>query len=200
MKRVYYLTLVAAIYVAVWLDIMVSYTKSGSMAQAKRSLQYVVNLLPSFSSAIASNNEAQCSADWINGTTMQFVAFSVNNFSAVYFLMPYEFSVNNESAYACLFDHDARQVSTAVTKLGGSSLLDRFHHTLHLRCSIPGEIKRSAHDSITFTLGESLMCIGDVVDFDLLTSKIWETANSTSFVFVEVIRHSAIVNLIKPKT
>ena len=200
MGRAYYIILLAALYLVVWLDIIVSYTKYDSMTQAKRSLQYVLNLLPSLSSTIVNDNEAQCTSDWINGTAIQFVAFSVNNFSAVYFLMPYEFSVNNESAYVCLFDHDAGQMNTAVTKLGGSELLDRFNHTLHLHCRIPGEIQRSARDSITFTLGEFLIRIRDVTNFDLLTSKIWGTVNDTSFVFVGVMGHSAIVNLIKLET
>ena len=110
------------------------------------------------------DNEAQCSADWINGTTVQFVAFSVNHFSEVNFLMPAEFSINNESAYACLFQHGARQMNTAVTKLGGSSVLDKFNFTLHLRCKIPEELQTSAHDSITFILGEFSIDIRDFSD------------------------------------
>lgn len=97
-ESIYYIILFAAIYLTIWLDIIVSYTKSGSMTKAKRSLQYILNLLPRLSSTIVSDNDTRCSSDWINGTTMQFVAFAVNNFSAVYFLMPYEFFVNNESA------------------------------------------------------------------------------------------------------
>lgn len=142
--------------------------------------------------ASVNDNEAQCSADWTNGTTIQFVAFSVNHFSEVNFLMPAEFSVNDESTYACLFSHGARQMSTAVTKLGGSSMLDRFNYTLHLRCKIPEELQTSDHNSITFILGESLIHIRDFTDCDLLILQIWETVNNISFVFVEVIRHSEI--------
>lgn len=75
-ENVFHDLIFAAIYLAVWLDMMVSYTKSGSMLQAKRSLQSVLDLLLSLSSTIGSDNEAQCSAGWINGTKMQFVAFS----------------------------------------------------------------------------------------------------------------------------
>lgn len=103
------------------------------------------------------DDDRHCSTTWINGTRIQFLPFSADNFAVVYFLMPAEFSANNETEYRCLFRRQTRgTISTAVSKLGAPWLLDSHNHTLYLSCKIPVEVSITTRSSATLVLGKSL--------------------------------------------
>ena len=166
MKRVYFRILYTTLCLTVWVDLAIFYMKPDLTAENTPSVRHEIDTgaqyrdpLLTKTKMIATNgsNNALCSTQWINGTTIQCVAFSVNNFSAVNFMMPAEYSINNESAYSCLFHQNGRQITTAVIKLGGRMVVDVFQRTLHLRCKIPEEIKNTDLDSVVFTLGKFLL-------------------------------------------
>lgn len=171
--------------------------------QMKRNIKQNLNI-PSLSRNLSfgrpmheklEKDETLCSTDWIKGTTLQFIAFSVNNFSEVNFMMPGEFSGNSESEYKCLFGENSNQIIRPVSKLGGPATLDPTGRTLHLRCKIPDEIKKSAHTSVSMTLGKH--GFGNYHYYTLITFKILEIVNITKFVSVERINHLLMANIIK---
>lgn len=99
--------------------------------------------------------ESICTTKWVNTSIIQFLAFSVDNFSEVNFIMPHEFSMVNESSLSCILrQHNGTQFITFVHIFGGKSSLDPCNRTLNLRCKIPEEISSNAHDRIQVILGE----------------------------------------------
>lgn len=138
-------------------------------------------------------DESLCSTTWIHGKTFQFVAFAVNDFSEVNFMMPGEFSGINIENYKCLFQQNTSEIATPVTKLGGPTALDASRRTLHLRCEIPEEIAENTAVSTKMTLGKSAFEKFHYLTF--LTFKILERRNATKFVFVEIIKYFLMLNI-----
>lgn len=140
-------------------------------------------------------NEPLCSSSWTNGTSIQFIAFSVNNFSEVNFMMPGEFSEINKEKYKCLFHQNGNQTTMPVTNLGGSMVLGPSRRTFHLRCKIPKEIKESSHGYVKMILGK--VSFNNFHNFTLLTLKIWGMVSDMKIIFVEIINRFPMINTIK---
>lgn len=185
------------LFLAMWLCFVIFTITSSFLVHMELVLKRNPIISPAFKHLFyaRSDDVNLCSTNWINGSTIQFIAFSVKNFSEVNIMMPAEFSGFSEGEYSCLFHQPVSHISMPVKKLGGSRTLDASRRTLHLRCAIPHEIKNSDRPSVMMTLGKFLFTY--VHNYIAQNFKTLEMVKLIQLVFVELIDSLLMVKIIR---